>query len=1091
MHLAMRAGTSFASCIVGLFLLLCSRLGVPCCAQGPELRPAIRVVGLREGLPTLTIYAMAKDRHGRAWLGTQSGAAMFTGQRWEAVPFPGKVSPSVIRSILVGKDGSLWFASDNVGIWRLREGKWIHYGPEEGLPSNRVNTLWEGSLDGGPDQVLAGTVCGLVRLEGNTFRPFDPGPGRLAGTWVWKLKQAPDGALWAVAKGWIGFYSRGKWEVYSKERGLPAPDVNDLEWIGKTGGGWETFVAIWNRGIYRFEGARWTLVKLGATPGSLYPTSLLSTQDPQGGKDILWVGTYDRGIAWLRNGKWQSLDQEKGLPSGGVYSMFSGGKPTVWLGTRNGGLVGVDLRGWSSLDRSLGLPSNEVTAILPTQGPRGDPELWVGTSKGLAHWQEGRWKFHTLDPKAPDFINAFLETTEGGKRVLWVGTLKGLVRHEGDRWERLSPEHSTGDPQIFKLRQGTAPHGEKVIWVGTQWGLASLRQGVWSVQTHVDGLPHDWVFDLIETDCADGERDLWVGTRGGGVGRFHRGRWESPRKGLPEGGGDLVIICLQEVLAPDGTRWLFAGSQGQGLLRLSLDHPEEPWTVFTREQMPGLPEHGISAMAVDAEGHLFLSTSHCVLRIEIGPGGSIGKTVVFTQADGLPSISSTMGSLSRGPDGRMWVGTTNGIGTIDPRTEEADQPVPKPFVDRVDSEGRICPWTDGLILSHRENRVAVRMSLPIDQHFEEIQFRTQILGLEAAPSPWAKEALRDYPILPSGRHTLRVWARDHRACESKPLDLHFQVEAPPWRRPWALALFGVLGLLGLWGLLNLRLRILTRRNLLLQQEIFRATSALESAKLELEDRVQERTQELRSALDRVLAADHAKSAFLDRMSHELRTPLNHMLLITQLLQEEWREATGQASPGDLEAILKSGKILEDLIADLLDFSALEQGHLTLAHETFEPALVLGEIKALYGPLARAKGLRFETSCSSDIPASLVGDRKRLLQVVKNLVSNAIKFTETGSVQVGLRSNGQPGSLRIEVDDTGPGLNPGHVKRIFEPFEQQDGERTRIHGGTGLGLAIVKRILTLMNGRIGFEPLPGGGTRFWVEVAFPCASQRHS
>ena len=1087
MNFAKKAGMGGAGRLAGLLLILFCCLGSPCSAQGPELRPALRVLGLQEGLPSLTIYSMARDRYGRAWVGTQSGAAMFTGQRWESVVFPGEVPPSVIRAILEGKDGALWFASDNVGIWRLQAETWTHFGPEQGLPSNRVNTLWEGSLDGGPPQVVAGTVQGLVKLEGSTFKPFDPGPGPCSGSYVWKLKQTPDGVLWAAARGWIGCYTQAKWVVYGKDRGLPAPDANDLEFMPGANGGWDTLVSIWNKGVFRFDGSHWKSIFQGSAPASHYPTSLLRTPDPGGRQDILWVGTYDRGLAWLQKGRWQFLDQEKGLPSGGIYSLFPGGRPTVWLGTRNGGLVGLDLNGWSCLDKGLGLPSNEVTAILPTQDEAGRPELWVGTSMGLAHWQKGAWTRHMIDPKAPDFINSFLETQEGKKRVLWVGTLKGLVKREGNRWKRLAPEQSTKDPQVFKLRQGTAPHGEEVIWAGTQGGLASLRKGVWSVETKADGLPHEWIFDILETACPEGERDIWVGTRGGGVGRFHRGRWENPRKGLAEG-GDLVVTCLQEVRAPDGSRWLFAGTQGLGLLRLSLDHPDEPWTVFTREQLPGLPEHGVTALAVDAKGRLFLSTPLCILRITIEPGGSLGETVVYTLADGLPSLSSTMGSLMLGPEGRMWVGTIKGLGMIDPGLEETDPPVPMPLVDRLDLEGRVRPWMEGLYLGHRENRLVLRLSLPINHHFEEVQFRTQILGLEAMPSNWGQEAHRDYPILPAGQHTLRIWARDHRQRESEPLDLHFQVEAPPWRRPWALILAGVAALLCLWGMVNLRLRMLTRRNRLLQKEIHRATSALESAKLELEDRVQERTQELASALERVQAADRAKSAFLDRMSHELRTPLNQMLLITQLVQEDWKEATGQPSSPDLEAILKSGKNLECLLSDLMDFSALEAGHVMLEHQTFDPASLLEEIQVLYAPLASAKGLRFEVTAAPGLPSSVTGDPKRLGQVIKDLVSNAIKFTEKGSVRLRILPNGEPGALRIEVDDTGPGIHPLYSKQVFEPFEQQDGGRTRRHGGTGLGLAISKRILALMKGTIGFEPLPTGGTRFWVEVALPVASE---
>jgi signal transduction histidine kinase/FixJ family two-component response regulator len=233
------------------------------------------------------------------------------------------------------------------------------------------------------------------------------------------------------------------------------------------------------------------------------------------------------------------------------------------------------------------------------------------------------------------------------------------------------------------------------------------------------------------------------------------------------------------------------------------------------------------------------------------------------------------------------------------------------------------------------------------------------------------------------------------------------------------------------------------------------------------------------------AASQAKSEFLANVSHEIRTPMNALLGVAELLAET--ELT-PVQRRHVEVFRQSGQALHDLINDLLDISKIEAGRFELDHAPFALNAVLEQLIALMRPRAEQKGLRLALQCSDDLPARVVGDRKRLEQVLLNLLGNALKFTAVGSVTLSASvERSGAGGLRFEVRDTGIGIVPSKLESIFEPFTQADTSITRHYGGTGLGLAITRSVVALMGGRIEIASTPGEGSRFVVIVPLrPCS-----
>ncbi|MGA0600871.1 ATP-binding protein [Caulobacter sp. KR2-114] len=235
-------------------------------------------------------------------------------------------------------------------------------------------------------------------------------------------------------------------------------------------------------------------------------------------------------------------------------------------------------------------------------------------------------------------------------------------------------------------------------------------------------------------------------------------------------------------------------------------------------------------------------------------------------------------------------------------------------------------------------------------------------------------------------------------------------------------------------------------------------------------------QTVEGALRAADAANEAKSAFLATMSHEIRTPLNGVLGMVQALRAEPLTGGQQAQ---LKVIGESGEMLLAILNDILDLSKIEAGRLELEMLDFDlDALALG-LAGAFEPLAGAKGLAFELVVEPGAGGAWRGDPLRVRQILYNLASNAVKFTAAGGVGVRLAPTDE--GLRITVSDTGIGMSPEQVDRLFDKFVQADSSMTRRFGGAGLGLAICRQLCRAMGGRIEVESAPGAGSRFTVEL----------
>jgi two-component system sensor histidine kinase/response regulator len=281
-----------------------------------------------------------------------------------------------------------------------------------------------------------------------------------------------------------------------------------------------------------------------------------------------------------------------------------------------------------------------------------------------------------------------------------------------------------------------------------------------------------------------------------------------------------------------------------------------------------------------------------------------------------------------------------------------------------------------------------------------------------------------------------------------------------------------------------------RRQVLIFREVTerrRAARDLWLMNESLESRIKGRTRELQVASELAQAASRAKSDFLSNMSHEIRTPMNAVIGLAYLAL---KTDLAPKQRDFLEKIHLSGEHLLGLVTEILDFSKIEAGKLVLEDNEFLMQSVFERVSQVNTDTARAKGLSLTFEVDPSLSPTLRGDALRIGQVLLNYVGNAIKFTAQGGVQVRATTEQEFDGerlVRIEVHDTGIGLNEAQIGQLFQSFHQADTSTTRKHGGTGLGLAVGKQLAELTGGEVGVRSQPGQGSVFWFTCRVRLAS----
>ncbi|MEM7015952.1 MAG: ATP-binding protein [Pseudomonadota bacterium] len=363
-----------------------------------------------------------------------------------------------------------------------------------------------------------------------------------------------------------------------------------------------------------------------------------------------------------------------------------------------------------------------------------------------------------------------------------------------------------------------------------------------------------------------------------------------------------------------------------------------------------------------------------------------------------------------------------------------------------------------LTFAHNENGFRFEYAAPFTGHEKDTRYQTRLTGFDNDWSDWKKTANIRYTNLSPGNYQFQVKAQNVYVQESDSEIFVFTISAPWYQRPWAYLLYALVAVIVFVGVLR------------------GWTARIRQQRDALELVVEERTRDISEARDKAEQANRAKSTFLANMSHELRTPLNAILGFTQLMQRDARMPEEQAN--NLGIVNRSGEHLLSLINDVLDMAKIEAGRTELMLEPFDLYRLLDSLEDMLRVRAESKQIKllFEVS---ELPNYVIADESKLRQILINLMGNAIKFTDAGSVKL-RASSPQENRLAFEIADTGAGIATDELDKLFKAFAQtESGEQSK--EGTGLGLAISRQFVQMMDGDITVESTPGQGSVFRFKV----------
>jgi serine/threonine protein kinase/ligand-binding sensor domain-containing protein len=802
-----------------LFALACGALEATKARDPVELaRPPVRLFTEKDGLPPPEIHASAVDRDGFLWVAAIGGVARYDGRRWARVTLPKQAAPAKCLVILPASDGALWFGTNGGGLHRLDGETWTSWDERSELGSSVVYSLVETRTENGAPALWIGTRDGLVRFSGGRFTAYDERSG-VPRAPVMALLERTSGAargLWVGMRDGLVRLRDGRATTFDGRSGLPG---GFIECLLETGG------VLWvgtTAGLARFEGERFTAHGAGTgLPGA--DVRCLEETLSASGKRALWIGT-DGGLVRYQDGAFVRMDRLLRLPSETVTVIqpMPRGAPTslIWLGMETGGLARVRLGGWVALDSTSGLPADSVTSFEEIPAPDEAGVYYLGTTRGLARFENGAFRTITTKDGLPH--DRVTRLKRGLDETLWVGTDgPGLASLRGQNLVpiALPPGASGAVTCILETESSGAPE----LWVGVEGRALARRAGsTWTVMSPEHGWTGSTATELFESRLPDGTRRLWAGTFPRGLATFDGRRWTAHTAGgLPAS----FVVEGREVLGAAGRRELWVGTSVGGAARLESDGRR--WTVLSDSTEPALPSNAVASLQQDEKGRLYVLTAAGVARLtrrEPSADDPVPYALeTLTVEDGLPSNSIWQSASLRDSRGRIWVGTDAGAAILDPSQEVPDI-VRKPLhlkqtVLRGKTARALVPDEE---LPHDQNSLAFESTLLSYEKESGTRYRTELVGLGDSASDWTADFRKEYPSLPAGRYTFRVWGKDGAGNVTGPVAVSFRILPPPWRTVWAFLLY--LGLAAGLAYAGTRARTetLRRRNVELQRAVLSA-----------------------------------------------------------------------------------------------------------------------------------------------------------------------------------------------------------------------------------------------------------------------------
>ncbi|PWR70474.1 two-component regulator propeller domain-containing protein [Methanospirillum stamsii] len=1054
-------------------------------------------ISIQEGLSQNTVNSILQDERGFLWFGTQDGLNRYDGYTIRVF----RSDPSSVSSISSGyvtdleesPDGIMWIGTLS-GLNRFdpktEEFTRFFYqnGNDSSLSDNQIHDL---CLDKKGRLWIATDQGGLNVLDTHSgqfthWKKCDDDENSIISNRIWQITDDPNGNIWLNTPSGLDYFTpvTGIFKHYFHDPDNPASlSVN------------ETLASLWDE-----NGFLWVVSPLGvdkldlntdnvthylfAISGSESGIGLKEGAIIQSSDNKLWIGTRGSGLR-VFDPLSETFTYYPGeshdlgfLQSNAVRSLYEDASGSIWIGTDDSGVYLYNPRVEQfTVYRNNPLdPDSLSTSDIFGIYADGDI-LWIGGADGSLNRFDRKTNTNLIIPQDADDPLALAPSRILGpiipdkKGNIWIGTGggEGLFRFSPHLGKFTRYSHDPDNPQSINNNNVICMYEDSLgnIWAGTDAGLNLLDQtmGNFTSWNHDPENPESISSNDIRAIIEDSDGTFLVGTLGGGLNRFNLTTGVFTR--FLHDPNDITSLSDNEVLAifknSDGFFWI---GTGNGLNKFDGNSSFLKYTIED-----GLPNACIYGILEDDKGNIWVSTNRGIACLD----PVSGEVNSYTSHDGIASDEHNSGAYYLAPDGEMFFGGISGITAFYP-----DRIVPNPNVPPVvltdfllsnkpvpignsSVLSRSVTYSDEIILSYLDSIFSIEFCALNFVNPKENQYRYKLAGFD---DDWnevdSSRRTATYTNMRPGRYEFIVEAsNDDNVWNTTGTSLYINI-TPPWWETWWFRSFLLISLCALvYIAYRARIENFRRRN------------------EELENLVKTRTMELETAKEKAELANRAKTDFISNMSHELRTPLNAILGYAQILSRQNNLTDTQKK--QVGTIQKSGEHLLRLINDILNMGRIESRNIELQVSDFHLPSMIQEIINIIRVKTDEKGLTFQYEKPGLMPEYVNGDERKIQQIFLNLLSNAVRYTNTGSVSLAISY--VENTLSVSVSDTGIGIPHEKKEQIFEPFTRLEAQG-HTADGVGLGLSITKELINLMHGTIDVDSEEGKGSRFSVTLPLP-------